>query len=119
MLQIDFDFKDLSKWENFYKFYKTITELSYLFGREKVTIRETFKGYHIYCQVDVPPETALTLRYYFGDDSIRIMYDEERIKYNVELFDTLYEEKMVIEVTKNGLKILEHYKEKDVEDPIL
>jgi len=114
MLQIDFDFKDLSKWENFYKFFKVITELSYMFGKEKVIVKETFKGFHIYCQVDIPPETSLTLRYYFGDDLIRIMYDEERLKYAPDLVDTLYEEKMVISITKNGLKILEHYKEKDV-----
>jgi len=92
--------------------------LSYIFGREKVIVRETFKGYHIYCDIDIPPETAITLRYYFGDDPIRIEYDEHKIKYKPDLVDTLYKEKMVIKITrikdKIRFQILEHYKEQDV-----
>jgi len=112
---IDFDFKDLDKWENFYRFYKAFFELSRICN---VIVKETYKGYHIYCDADIPPEAALTLRYYFGDDPVRIMYDEERLKYAPDLVDTLYEEKMAFKVTKVKdrirFEIIEHYKEQDV-----
>jgi len=115
MFGLDFDFKDLDVWENFYRFFKAYFELSQ-FG--KTTVKETHKGYHIYCDADISPEAAITLRYYYGDDPIRIMYDEERIKYEPTLVDTLYEEKMAIKVTRTKDKIrfeiLEHYKEEEV-----
>jgi len=114
-MRIDFDFKDLSKWENFYRFFKAINELR-LVGAVRVT--KTFKGYHIYSTYITDPEKELTLREYFGDDSIRIMYDEERAKKVPHLFDVLYNYKVAGSIRRIGRHTVfvktEEYEEEEV-----
>ena len=83
-----------------------------------VRVAKTFKGYHIYSSYSTDPEKELTLREYFGDDTIRIMYDEERMKKVPHLFDVLYNYKVAgtVKVIK-GRTILvkvEEYEEEEV-----
>ena len=114
-MRIDFDFQDLSKWENFYRFFKAIFELR-MAGDVRVT--KTFKGYHIYSSHSADPEKELTLREYFGDDSIRIMYDEERMRKVPHLFDVLYNYKVAgtfkVVKGKTILVKVEEYEEEEV-----
>jgi len=114
-MRIDFDFQDLSRWDNFYRFFKAVYELR-LVGAVRVT--KTFKGYHIYSSFDTDPEKELTLREYFGDDSIRIMYDEERAKKIPHLFDVLYNYKVAgtFKVVKGRTVLVktEEYEEEEV-----
>jgi len=113
-MKLDFDFKDLDKWENFYKLYKAIHELK-LVG--KVEIKETYKGYHVYASYVTDPDKELNLRYYFGDDPIRIAYDEERLRQAPHLFDVLYRHKITGKVvaTRKGLLILTDEKYDEVQ----
>ena len=114
-MRIDFDFRDLSKWENFYRFFKAVNELR-LVGAVRVT--KTFKGYHIYSSYSTDPEKELTLREYFGDDTIRIMYDEERAKKIPHLFDVLYNYKVAgtFKVIKGRTVLVkvEEYEEEEI-----
>jgi len=114
-MRIDFDFLDLSKWENFYRFFKAVFELK-MVGTVRIT--KTFKGYHIHSSYDTDPYKELTLREYFGDDSIRIMYDEERAKKIPHLFDTLYNYKVAgtFKVIKGRTVLIktEEYEEEEV-----
>jgi len=114
-MRIDFDFQDLNKWDNFYRFFKAVFELK-MIGKVRVT--RTFKGYHIYSSYSTDPEKELTLREYFGDDSIRIMYDEERAKKIPHLFDVLYEYKVAgsIKLMKGKTVLIknEEYEEEEV-----
>lgn len=113
IIKLDFDFKDLSVWENFYRVFKAVFELMRI-GRVK--IKETYKGFHIYCELDreLTLEQIMNLRYYYGDDEWRIKYDEQRIKYAPHLFDVLYEEKEVIRITPRGITTIEYYKEREI-----
>ncbi|CAH69437.1 hypothetical protein [Deltalipothrixvirus pozzuoliense] len=116
MFQLDFDFKDLSRWDNFYRVYKAIHELSMIC---KPVVKETHKGYHIYCDIELSPEKIMNLRYYFGDDIWRIMYDEQRMIFAPHLFDVLYQEKEVFTITPHGIHVDENYHEYDVTDKVL
>ncbi len=114
-MRIDFDFQDLRRWDNFYRFFKAVYELK-MVGDVRVT--KTFKGYHIYSSYMTDPEKELTLREYFGDDSIRIMYDEERARKIPRLFDVLYNYKVAgtFKVV-NGRTVLvktEEYEEEEI-----
>lgn len=113
-MKLDFDFKDLNEWENFYKFFKAVFELSIV---SKVVVKETYKGYHVYSDYVSSPEKEMALRYYFGDDQIRIMYDEERLRLSPHLNDVLYVHKMTGKVTgsKNGIKIIKNERYDEVE----
>ena len=102
-MKLDFDFKDLDKWENFYRLYKAIYELK-LVG--EVEIKETYKGYHVYSSYETDPDKELNLRYYFGDDSIRIAYDEERLRQAPHLFDVLYKHKTTGKIVVWSRRIL-------------
>jgi len=114
-VRIDFDFQDLERWENFYRFFKAVNELR-LVGAVRVT--KTFKGYHIYSSYSTDPKKELTLREYFGDDTIRIMYDEERAKKIPHLFDVLYNYKVAgsVKVIKGRTVLVkaEEYEEEEV-----
>jgi len=114
-MRIDFDFQDLSKWDNFYRFFKAVYELK-MIGDVRVT--KTFKGFHIYSSYNTEPEKELTLREYFGDDQIRVMYDEERAKKIPHLFDVLYNYKVAgtFKVIKGRTVLVktEEYEEEEV-----
>lgn len=114
-MKIDFDFKDLDEWENFYRLFKAVTELSMV---GEVTVKETRKGYHVYSTFETTPENEIKLREYFGDDSIRIMYDEERAKQSPHLYNVLYKTKVtgVVQVRKGKVEIVvtSKYSEDDV-----
>ena len=114
-MRIDFDFQDLERWDNFYRFFKAVYELR-LVGAVRIT--KTFKGYHIYSSFSSDPEKELTLREYFGDDTIRIMYDEERMRKVPHLFDVLYNYKVAGSIRRIGGKTVlvktEEYIEEEV-----
>ena len=64
-----------------------------LFGRDKVRVYETRKGYHIYIDADVTPDKAFAIRRYLGDDPDRIEYDYVRYMVTGIYHDTLFRKK--------------------------
>lgn len=64
-----------------------------LFGKDKVRVYETRKGYHIYIDVDLPPEKAFTIRRYLGDDPDRLYFDQLRTERLGRYHDTLFMKK--------------------------
>ena len=85
MLKIDIDFNEIKtwndKWNIIYNVLKTL--------RFKSKYYLTKKGVHIRI-FDLPSD--INLRYYFGDDYLRILMDEERMRKMIP-YDYLFNEK--------------------------
>ena len=85
MIKIDIDFDDIKtyddKWNIIYNILKTLPF--------KAKYYLTKKGVHI--RIENLP-SSLDLRHYFGDDYLRILMDEERIRKNIP-HDYLFNEK--------------------------
>jgi len=108
-VNLDFDFLDLGKWENFYKFMKAIHELKYL--GFSVRVYRTFKGYHVRATHPLETDRELPLRIYLGDDPFRIDYDVFRERNNAPvLLDTLYVEKLSVVHNRRT----EYYQEEEI-----
>ena len=102
MYRLGIDLDKKCQWELLMRYFN----LKDAFPKEDIVVYETRRGYHL---VLPNVKTDLELRQIFGDDVMRIEFEEKRSKlHNREPQDTLFHQKRTM---KNGKAIFSYTKE--------
>jgi len=103
MYQLGIDLDKKCQWELLMRYFN----LKDAFPKEDIVVYETRRGYHL---VLPNVKTDLELRQIFGDDVMRIEFEEKRSKlHNREPQDILFHVKRVI---KNGYAVFTYKRER-------
>lgn len=105
------DLKIPMLWNDFYAICVPIHNIKVI-SNNNYTVKETYKGFHIYDnEHGIDYEKDMPLRY-MHDDIWRIIYDEDRHRNYNDDIEVLYKQKVTLDVTyeytKDGI-LIPHY----------